>query len=123
MSISITTDTQLRKAIRQVVQTGEQVALPLAGYKGLEIRIRPSNGDATPTFRHRYKHPYTAKRPYMTLGEYPFMSLEQARRAHHDNMALLAQRIDPMTHREQEHLAQIAALNNGFAGGVLLMWQ
>ncbi len=115
MSISITTDTQLRKAIRQVVQTGEQVAIPLAGYKGLEIRIRPSSGDAKATFRHRYKHPYTAKRPYMTLGQYPFMSLEQARRAHHDNMALLAQRIDPMTHREQEHQAQIAALNNGFA--------
>lgn len=115
MSISITTDTQLRKAIRQVVQTGEQVALPLAGYKGLEIRIRPSGNDATATFRHRYKKPYTTKRPYMTLGQYPFMTLEQARRAHHDNMALLAQSIDPMTHREQEHLAQIAALNNGFA--------
>src|SRR5699024_1723641 len=71
--------------------------------------------DAKATFRHRYKSPYTNKRPYMTLGEYPFMSLEQARRAHHDNMAMLAQRIDPMVRREQERLAQIAALNNGFA--------
>lgn len=115
MSISITTDTQLKKAIRQVVQTGKQAALPLAGYKGLEIRIRPTGNDAKATFRHRYKAPYTNKRPYMTLGEYPFMSLEQARRAHHDNMAMLAQHIDPMVRREQERLAQIAALNNGFA--------
>ena len=115
MSTFITTDTQIKKAIRQVVQTGKQTSIPLSGYKGLEIRIRPSSNDAKATFRHRYKAPYTAKRPYMTLGEYPYMSLEQARRAHHDNMALLAQSIDPMVHREQERQAQIAALDNGFA--------
>lgn len=115
MSISITTDTQLKKAIRQVVQTGKQTSIPLSGFKGLEIRIRPSGNNAKATFRHRYKAPYTTKRPYMTLGEYPYMTLEQARSAHHDNMVLLNQSIDPMAHREEQRQAQISALNNGFA--------
>ena len=114
MAKGITTVTQIEKALRQVKQTGEQTALPLAGYKGLEIRIRPSGDDVTATFRHRYKHPYTAKRPYMTLAEYPYMTLEQARAAHRANLSLLSQSIDPITHREQQRLAQAAALNNGF---------
>nr|WP_181717000.1 integrase arm-type DNA-binding domain-containing protein [Psychrobacter sp.]QJS05570.1 bacteriophage P4 integrase [Psychrobacter sp.] len=114
MAKPITTVTQIQKAIRQVKQTGEQTALPLAGYKGLEMRIRPSGDDVTATFRHRYTHPYTAKRPYMTIGQFPAMTLEQARKAHHDNMALLAQRIDPLTNREQQKQAQAAAMNNGF---------
>lgn len=115
MAKGITTVTQIEKALRQVRKTGEQVAIPLAAHKGLELRIRPSGGDVTATFRHRYKHPYTAKRPYMTLGEYPYMTLEQARDAHRANMSLLSQSIDPKTHREQQRIAQAAAMNNGFA--------
>nr|QJS05816.1 phage integrase [Psychrobacter sp.] len=114
MAKGITTVTQIEKALRQVKQTGEQEALPLSGYKGLELRIRPSGDSVSATFRHRYKHPYTAKRPYMTLGEYPYMTLEQARAAHTANMSLLSQSIDPMTHREQQRIAQAAAMNNGF---------
>ena len=115
MAQGITTDKQIKKAIREAVKAGKQTAHPITGYKGLELRIRPSRDDVTATFRHRYKHPYTAKRPYMTIGQYPYMTLEQARDAHRANMALLAQRIDPMTHREQQRIEQAAAMNNGFA--------
>lgn len=115
MTKGITTVTQIEKALRQVRKTGKQVAIPLAAHKGLELRIRPSSDEVTATFRHRYKHPYTAKRPYMTIGQYPYMTLEQARDAHRANMSLLAQSIDPMTHREQQRIEQAAAMNNGFA--------
>lgn len=113
-NIAITTVTQIDRAIKQAIKAGEHNNLPLAGYKGLELRIRPKGNDVTTTFRHRYTHPFTGKRPYMTIGQYPAMKLEQARQAHNDNMRLLAQSIDPITYREQERLAQAAAINNGF---------
>lgn len=117
MAKGITTVTQIDKAIRQASKSGNPAILPLTGYKGLEVQIKVSKltSAVTSTFRHRYTHPYTSKRPYMTIGQYPAMTLEQARKAHHDNMALLSQRIDPMTHREQQHQAQAAAMNNGYA--------
>lgn len=114
-STAITTVTQIDKAIKQVIKSGGHTAIPLAGYKGLELRIRPSGDDVTATFRHRYTHPFTGKRPYMTIGQYPAMTLEQARQAHNDNMRLLAQSIDPITHREQEHAAQAKAIDNSFS--------
>lgn len=115
MAQGITTDKQIKKAIREAAKAGKQAAHPITGYKGLELRIRLGDMSTTATFRHRYTHPHTAKRPYMTIGQYPAVTLEQARKAHHKNMALLAQRIDPMTHREQERLATLAAMNNGYA--------
>ena len=115
MAKGITTVTQIDKAIRGAMKTGEHTALPITGFKGLELRIRPSGQNVTATFRHRYTHPYTEKRPYMTIGQYPAISLEQARTAHSANVALLAQSIDPMMHREQEYQAKIASMNNTVA--------
>lgn len=115
MAKGITTDKQIKKAIREAVKAGKQAAHPITGYKGLELRIRLGAMSTTASFRHRYTHPHTAKRPYMTIGQYPYMTLEQARDAHRANMSLLAQRIDPMTHREQQRIEQAAAMNNGYA--------
>lgn len=115
MAQGITTDKQIKKAIREAAKAGKQAAHPITGYKGLELRIRLGDMSTNATFRHRYTHPHTAKRPYMTIGQYPAVTLEQARKAHHENMALLAQRIDPLTHREQDRLAMLAAMNNGYA--------
>ncbi|MDN3453478.1 tyrosine-type recombinase/integrase [Psychrobacter sp. APC 3350] len=110
----ITTDTQIKKAIKEVVQTGEAISYGIAGYQGLEIRIRPNkdNTDASADFRHRYTHPITAKRPYMTLGQYPALSLADARQCHNDNMQLLAKSIDPIENRENEKQKQIADRQN-----------
>lgn len=114
MAKGITTDTQIKKAIAMATKSGTHTILPLAGYKGLELRIRPSSDDVTATFRHRYTHPYNGKRPYMTIGQYPAMTLLQARSAHHENMALLAQSIDPIEQRDTNKQEKINAMNNGF---------
>ena len=114
MAKPITTATQIDRMIKEVIKTGNHTAVPLAGYTGLEIRIRPSNNDTTATFRHRYTHPFTGKRPYMTIGRYPSMTLEQARQTYNDNMRLLVQSIDPITQREQLHRAKANAISNSF---------
>lgn len=100
--IDLTTDTQIKKAIKDTIKTAKTISYPIAGYKGLEIRIRPQKDsqDVTADFRHRYTHPVTGKRPYMTLGQYPALSLAAARQYHSDNMQLLAKDIDPIEHRD-----------------------
>ena len=105
----ITTDTQTKRAIKDTINSGKTASYAIAGYKGLEVRIRPHKDslDATADFRHRYIHPITSKRPYMTLGQYPALSLADARQYHSDNMQLLAKGIDPIEHRESEKQKQI----------------
>ncbi|SUD92070.1 tyrosine-type recombinase/integrase [Psychrobacter phenylpyruvicus] len=100
----ITTITQIEKAIKQAIKDGKTTIKPLIGYKGLELRIRPHKDrtDATADFRHRYTHPITGKRPYMTLGQYPALTLADARQMHSDNMALLVKGIDPIEHRDNQ---------------------
>ena len=100
----LTTITQIDKAIKQALKDGKTTIRPLTGYKGLELRVRPHKDSATATadFRHRYTHPLTGKRPYMTLGQYPALTLADARNMHGDNMALLAKGIDPIEYRDDE---------------------
>ncbi|WP_300475384.1 integrase arm-type DNA-binding domain-containing protein [uncultured Psychrobacter sp.] len=101
---AIKLDSQIQKANRDTIQAGKVTSYPIAGYKGLEVRIRPhKNGlDAAIDFRHRYSHPVTGKRPYMTLGQYPALTLADARDMYRDNMALLAKGIDPLENKETE---------------------
>lgn len=98
----LTTATQIDRTIKQAKKSGRPIVKPLTGYKGLELRVRPSTDgtNATADFRHRYTHPITGKRPYMTLGQYPALSLADARNMHGDNMALLAKGIDPIEYRD-----------------------
>lgn len=113
----ITTANQIDKAITEAVKKGKTVSLPIAGFKGLEIRIRPSGSGrgATTTFRHRYKSPYVNKRPYMTIGTYPYTTLAQARVKHTENMVLLDQMIDPIAQRDADHKAKVQELTHGFS--------
>src|SRR5699024_1768982 len=113
----ITTANQIDKAITEAVKNGKTVSLPIAGFKGLEIRIRPSGSGrgATTTFRHRYKSPYVNKRPYMTIGTYPYTTLAQARVKHTENMVLLDQMIDPIAQRDADHKAKVQELTHGFS--------
>lgn len=110
----LTTDTQIKRAIKDTITTGKMTSYAMAGYKGLEIRIRPNknNADATIDFRHRYTHPITGKRPYMTLGQYPALSLADARQYHSDNMQLLAKSIDPIENRDDEKQKEITESQN-----------
>lgn len=107
-------DSQIPKAIREATQTGKTTIYPIAGYKGLELRVRPhkDSPDATADFRHRYTHPITGKRPYMTLGQYPALSLADARQYHSDNMQLLAKDIDPLENKETQKRQEITDRQN-----------
>lgn len=110
----LTTDTQIKRAIKDTIKAGKTISYPIAGYKGLEVRIRlhKDSPDATADFRHRYTHPITRKRPYMTLGQYPALSLADARQYHSDNMQLLAKGIDPIEHRDSIKQKDIADRQN-----------
>jgi len=110
----LTTDTQIKKAIKETIKNSKTVSYPIAGYKGLELRVRPQKDsqDATADFRHRYTHPVTGKRPYMTLGQYPALTLADARQCHSDNMQLLVKGIDPIEHRDSLKQQDIADRQN-----------
>lgn len=108
-NLSITNVTQIEKIIK--AGATKDTSYPISGFKGLELRIRPSG---KVEFRHRYTHPITGKRPYMTLGDYPAFSLAQAKQAYNQNQVLIEQGIDPLTHREQETAKQAHALDNTF---------
>jgi len=106
---ALTTDTQIKRAIKEV-QGQKRVYHTIGGYQGLRLRIRGGCVE----FQHRYTHPITGKRKEMTLGQYPALTLEQARRAHNDNMSMLAQMIDPITQRDNERTRQATAITNTF---------
>ena len=101
------TDTQIKKALANS-DHGKTEYYAIDGYTGLRIRLR--NGRAE--FQHRYTHPYTKARKQLTLGIYPAFTLEQARQAHRDNLALLAQNIDPLEHKEDERLKEVTDRKN-----------
>ena len=94
--MAIKTDTQIKKIIK--AHEGGNAAHQIDGFNGLDLYIRDNK---TTTFRHRYTSPNTGKRPYYTLGTYPYMTLEQARDKHGDNIKLLKSGIDPKLHDEQ----------------------
>lgn len=101
--INITRDAQIRQAIKQTKELGKRTSYPITGFKGLEVQVRLNKGsEPIADFRHRYTHPITGKRPYMTLGQYPALTLADARTLHSDNMALLAKGIDPIEYRDSQ---------------------
>ena len=107
-------DSQIPKAIREATQAGKTTIYPIAGYKGLELRVRPhkDSPDATADFRHRYTHPITGKRHYMTLGQYQALRLADARQYDSDNMQLLTKDIDPLENKEIQKRQEITDRQN-----------
>lgn len=106
---ALTTDTQIKRAIKDA-QGQKRVYHTIGGYAGLRLRLRGGCVE----FQHRYTHPITGKRKEMTLGQYPALTLEQARQTHADNMRMLAQMIDPITQRDNERTRQANAITNTF---------
>lgn len=106
---ALTTDTQIKKAIKEA-QGQNRVYHTIGGYAGLRLRLRGGCIE----FQHRYTHPITGKRKEMTLGQYPALTLEQARQTHANNMRMLAQLIDPITQRDSERVKQATAITNTF---------
>ena len=106
------TVTQLDKAIKETTKT---TPYSITGYAGLFLSVEVSKhtGKKTAIFKHRYSHPILkGKRPTITLGQYPAFTLEQARQAYNDNLAILAKGIDPIEHRQDEKQKEIAERKN-----------
>lgn len=66
----------------------------------LEIRALPSKKNV---WRFKYSHPISKKDILLTLGEYPALSLKNARAKRSEYLALLAEKLDP---REQLQIEQ-----------------
>ncbi len=81
----------------------------LADGNGLYLRVKP-NG--TKLWLFNYSRPYTRKRANLSFGQYPALSLAQARLKRHENLELLAQNIDPLTYRKDQKRQNADKLGN-----------
>ncbi|MDY4280574.1 MAG: integrase arm-type DNA-binding domain-containing protein [[Pasteurella] mairii] len=63
---------------------------------GLFLELKPTGAKV---WRFRYSHPTTNKRTKITIGNYPDITLAQARQQREEWRALLAQGINPQTHK------------------------
>jgi integrase len=78
---------------------------------GLMLRVRSSGSKA---WLFKYHKPYTKKRTNLSFGRYPDVSLAQARKKRSEARELLAQNIDPKTHRDEQHQSSKEALEHTF---------
>ena len=80
--------------------------------EGLYMRIFPNSRKV---WRLKYTKPSTNNRTNISLGDYPALTLAQARERKREIQALLVQDIDPQLHQQQEEQKQQQADNNTFA--------
>jgi integrase len=85
---------------------------------GLMLRVKP-NGSKLWLFN--YYRPFTKKRANIGFGKYPEVTLAQARTKRKEARELLAQDIDPKTHKEEQYLLSKEAIENTF-GVVAQKW-
>lgn len=83
----------------------------LADGNGLSLRVKPTG---TKAWIFNYYHPFTKKRTNLGLGNYPEVTLAQARQRRDEARKLLAQDIDPQEHRELNRAQQKAEFDNTF---------
>lgn len=105
-------DTQIKHAKSQ------EKEYTLADGNGLQLRVRP-NGSKL--WILKYSQPYSKKRTNLGLGKYPDVSLSKARKQRDEARKLLADNIDPKTHRIEQDQQKKAALENTF-GVVAQKW-
>lgn len=78
---------------------------------GLVLNITPNGGKY---WYLQYKHPVTKKAQMYKLGDYPAVSLSQARTLCMDCHKLLGQNIDPKAYAEQEIKSKQSQIDNDF---------
>jgi len=86
----------------------------LADGGGLMLRVKPSGSKL---WIFNYSRPYTKKRANIGLGKYPDVTLAAAKKKAEAARKLLADNIDPKTHRTEQDQNSKQALENTF--GVL----
>lgn len=80
----------------------------LDGY-GLMLRVKPTG---TKSWLFNYYHPVTKKRKNLSIGQYPAISLADARKQRASAKELLAQNIDPIESRnDKKSIEQFKASN------------
>lgn len=84
----------------------------LADGGGLYLLVKPTG---VKTWQFNYCKPTTKKRTYISLNNYPDLSLAQARAIRQRFKSLLAQNIDPQIHQQQEAEKKHATENNTFS--------
>lgn len=68
---------------------------------GLQLEVRP-NGKKV--WMHRYRHPATKKQSILTIGEYPRVTIRQARMKMMEAKGLIEQGIDPNTEKQRARM-------------------
>lgn len=79
--------------------------------KGLFLIVKKSGSKL---WRFRYKKPITGKESDLGIGSYPEINLAQARAIREEYRGLLADGIDPQTHRKQLEAEALAEKENTF---------
>ncbi|MCF9446160.1 integrase arm-type DNA-binding domain-containing protein [Vibrio parahaemolyticus] len=83
----------------------------LADGDGLHLRI---SSKGTKIWIFNYTHPISKKRKNISLGKYPIVTLQKARICAHKARSLLAEGIDPKSHRDNELIKKQIERSNSF---------
>ncbi|AKD38311.1 SlpA [Pasteurella multocida subsp. multocida OH4807] len=99
----------VKKLTDSEIKNAKASSKPLYDGDGLFLEV---SSKGAKLWRFRYAQPYTKKRTTISLGTYPDLSLSQARAKREEYNALLANNIDPQTHRKQQEQAQADKLSH-----------
>lgn len=99
------TDTQIKQAKPRTSEYS------LSDGNGLALRVKPSG---TKSWLFNYYTPFTKKRTNISLGIYPDVSLNKARKDRQQYRALLAEKIDPADYRRKQEASSTQAHTNTF---------
>lgn len=103
------------RLVKPLTSTQVKLARPadkeytLSDGDGLLLSVRPSGAKV---WLYKYQKPFTKKRTNLTLGQYPSISLADARKKRDEAKSLLAKDIDPKEHRDDVVKRQEEALSN-----------
>lgn len=97
------TDTEIRNSKPKVKE------YVLYDGNNLTLSVRPSGKKV---WLYTYKRPFTKKRTKITIGQYPTITLAQARNKREDFNSLLSLDIDPLEHRHDQQRKGIEEAEN-----------
>lgn len=83
----------------------------LSDGQGLMLSVRPSGSKV---WLFKYQKPYTKSRTNISFGNFPEISLAEARKLRLEALTLLAKQIDPREHKQQQTQGKLAELEHTF---------